>query len=96
MGPGLFVASSTLKQADLMSAGSLRFVSGLQAHHRILPPSQSGAIYIFTMLVYPLVLMHSRTHTEYYLLSRMKFDWPMKLLFGMTMLQDAWVLGTDQ
>ncbi|KAI2785530.1 hypothetical protein F4815DRAFT_453010 [Daldinia loculata] len=46
-----------------MSDGSLRFVSGLQAHHRLLPPNQSGAIYICTMLVYPLVLMHSRTHT---------------------------------
>ncbi|KAI1465210.1 uncharacterized protein F4812DRAFT_440118 [Daldinia caldariorum] len=63
MGLGLFVAWSILKQADLVSDGSLRFVSGLQAHHRILPLSQSGAIYICTMLVYPLVLMHSRTHT---------------------------------
>ncbi|KAI1477836.1 hypothetical protein F4774DRAFT_387888 [Daldinia eschscholtzii] len=60
---GSFVASTTLNQADLVSDGSLRFVSGLQAHHRILPPNQSGAICICTMLACSLVLMHSRTRT---------------------------------
>ncbi|KAI1143677.1 hypothetical protein F5Y05DRAFT_362095 [Hypoxylon sp. FL0543] len=65
MGPRSFdndVGSPSTSQAG-ESDGSVRSVSGLQAHHRLLPRPVRRRLYLHPSPICPIVRLYSRTHT---------------------------------